>query len=267
MNISLYKATLRMNLSSTLSYGIGTILYLWILIWAYPYVSSPAMNKILDSMPQSVLKAFGAEGGVQNLGVFLAEKFYGLILLLILAIFTISVATKLVSGLADRGSLAYLLATPVSRTRLAITQIGVTLTTLWSVCLLAVVGGIAGAAWFAPHNPLDSARFIQMNLMVALLFSVIAAYSFVFSCIFDNERRARAASTVITLIFYVLDLLAKLTDKVAWLKHFSVFALYSPANILRGKGAVTWSAIGLAAATVLVFILAVAIFRRRQYSF
>lgn len=52
----------------------------------------------------------------------LAGEFYGLFYVIILAIYTVCAGTKLMAHLIDNGSTAHLLATPVSRTKIAVTQ-------------------------------------------------------------------------------------------------------------------------------------------------
>lgn len=265
MNGWLFKSLLRTHAQTMISYGVGVVFYLWVIIWVFPSIAASAgLDQVLQSMPASLLAAFGIQGGIHHLGDFMASEFYGLIYLLIMAVYAISTATKLVARLVDKGSMAYLLATPVSRVKVTMTN-GVTLLFgLLVISLFSTVGGIAGSHWFIAHPDLNTGTFLQMNLVGFLLFAVIAAYSFFFSCIFNDEKRALGASALLTLVFYALDMVGKLSSQVGWMKHLSVFETFQPQSILHGDVHVLPIALGLAASVVIIFGLSVYVFRRRE---
>ncbi|MGZ4107087.1 MAG: ABC transporter permease subunit, partial [Tumebacillaceae bacterium] len=90
MNFALFRAMLKSHGQSMFSYGIGSVLYQWLLIWVYPSIAqSSAMNDVLKQMPESLQRAFGFQGGIQQLSDYLASEYYGLLFLIILMAYSI----------------------------------------------------------------------------------------------------------------------------------------------------------------------------------
>ena len=265
MNAALLRCMLKTNAQTIFSYAIGMVFYLWMLLWVYPSIaSSSALNTVLKAMPQSMLRLFGMQAGMQQLGDYLAGEFYGLIFIIIMAVYTLATASKLMARLVDRGPMAYLLASPVSRVRIACTQAIVLLVGLFTIGAFTTIGGLIGAAWIVKNAHLDTGRFVQLNLIGCLLFAVIAGYSFLCSCAVNDEKKALGTSAVLTLVLYGLNMVGKLSDKVAWMKDLSLFTTFDPQGILHAHVHVLGTALGLAASAVILFAAGVLVFRGRE---
>ncbi len=203
---------LKSNLRTVLGYGCGIVFYELIFIWIYPSIAkSAALNTLLKSLPQGWVNLVGYQSGVTNVSDFLAGEFYGLIYIIIMAIFTVTTATKLVAHL----------------------------------------------------NPL---HFIELNVVGALLVLVIGSYSFIFSCLAKDERTALRASVILTLAFYLLNTVAKLSHMFSWLNHVTIFAAFNAQNLIHGSGDFSAIASGLAGASIACFAIAIVGFRKRQMS-
>jgi ABC-2 type transport system permease protein len=265
MNGALFGAMVKSQARSWASYGFGMVIYLWLFIGIYPsFAGSQALNKLLQTLPAGLLRVLGYTAGATHLSTFLGGEFYSLLYLIIMAIFVMFAATKLMAHLIDNGSMAYLLATPVSRVKVAVTQAAVLLSGVWAIALASTVGGLIGAHWFVHHSGIATGAFVRMNAVGALLFSVVAGYAFVMSCLARDERSALGFSALFTLLFYVLHTVADLTPHFAWLNHLSLFTAFNPQNLMQGHGQFALDAVGLAAAAVVLFGIAVAGFARRQ---
>ena len=72
-------------------------------------------------------------------------------------------------------------------------------------------------------NNLNKELFLKINVVGGLIFLVVSAYSFFFSCICNDERKALSYSASLTILFFVLDMVGKLSDKLEWMKtyHYS----------------------------------------------
>lgn len=124
--MALYKAMFKSTGRAILVNGLGIIIYEWLIAWVYPSISNnKPINDLLKQMPPAMLKAFGLEKGVQSFSDYMAAEFFNLIWLILMAIFTVSLAMKLVSQMVDRGSMAFLLASPLSRGKIILTQTAV----------------------------------------------------------------------------------------------------------------------------------------------
>lgn len=267
MNGVLYGNVLKANAKAISSYAFGMLFYLWLFIWIYPsFAGSQALNSLFQQMPKGMMKVLGYTTGITHISDFLGGEFYSLLYLIILAIYSIFVATKLVAHLIENGSMAYLLATPVSRTRVAFTQAAVLVSGVLLIGLVSTVGVLLGVHWFVHNSGLNAGYFIQMNLVGAMLFCVVAGYSFLFSCLAKDERTALGLSTFVTLIFYVLNMVGDLSHKFAWVSHLSLFAAFVPQNLIHGTGHFLLETLSLAAAAIVLFAIAIFGFRSRQLS-
>ncbi len=265
MSSTLFKWMFRANLKTVFNYTIGMVLYMWLIIYVYPAVSSSsALNNYVQSLPSPMQRAVGMEGGIHQLGDILAGDYYGLIYLIILAIFTIGTATKLMANMVDRGSMACLLSTPKSRAQIALTQAAVLVSGLFTICLVTTFGGLAGSVWFIKDTSLISASFLSVNWIGFLLFAVIGSYCFFFSCLFNNEKRAIGVSAGVTFVFFALNMAGKLSNNLAWMKNISLFTAFDTQSIFHGDVSIVRLSIGLAAAALIIFICAILVFRERD---
>lgn len=265
MNAALFKTMFKANAKSIFSYAFGTMLYLWLVIWIYPSMAdTKGIQDIMKQMPEGMLKAFNISASFNSLGAFIANEFYGLLFIIILAIFSIVTGTKLIARLVDRGSMAYLLSTPNSRVKIAITQMTQLITGLVLILLFATGGGLLGVAIFINQPDLHVARYIQMNVIGLLLFFVISGYTFFFSCLFNDEKRALSCSTIVTLLFYILNMVGKISNDLAWMKHISIFSLYQPQDIIYGSAHVMAISTGLFVGGAFLYVIAILTFRSRD---
>ncbi len=158
-----------------------------------------ALRRLTKAYPgrrgiSGLLKVLGYSLGVTHLSGFLAGEFYSLVYLVILAIYAVFTGTKLMAHLVDNGFMGCLLATPVSRRRVACTQ---ALVLLSGVCLIAAAttaGGLLGAHRFAPRARIAAGPFVEMNLVGMLVFTVVAAYSYPPHCLILGCAAAVLAS-------------------------------------------------------------------------
>ena len=124
MNRTLFAKELRANLfvsaiiAAVLAMYIGTIVAMY----------DPKLGKSLDAMMQSMpelFAAFGMSMQATTLLEFMLNYLYGFLLTIFILVLILVMANKLMVRYLDRGAMAYLLATPNSRTRIACTMIGV----------------------------------------------------------------------------------------------------------------------------------------------
>lgn len=266
MSGALYKQMMRVNLRGFLNYAAGSAFYILLMFWLYPGIAknTRALDDIVSTMPDGVGRAFGLSG-FGSADAFISGEYYGLILVLILAIVSVQLSTQLMARLIDRGSMAYLLSTPTTRVRVATTQACVLVSGLLIILGATTLAGFAGKAWMlGDHYAFDGGRFALLNAAAFLMFFAVAGIAFLVSAASNDEKKALGLSGTIVFGFYSLDLLGKLSDSIDWMRDLSIFSLYRPSDIVGGGdfpalGFALLAAIGLAA-----FGVAVAVFKRRD---
>jgi ABC-2 type transport system permease protein len=251
MNMPLFKQMLQTNMKGISNYAFGSAFYILLMFWLYPGMAenTDALNELLKSMPEGVVNAFNIQGGFGSMEAFISGEYYGLILPILLSIFSLMVSTALLARLVDQGSMAYLLSTPTTRRHVATTQAAVLAVGLLLIMVITTASGFLGNAWFIGDKfEFDGSRFMRLNLVAWMLFTAVGGISFFISAIANDEKKALGASGAIVFGMFGLDMIAKVSDSVEWLKYISVFSLYRPGEIAAGGGS------PVVASTVLLFI-------------
>lgn len=267
MNLALYKEMLRVNLKGIMNYASGSAFYILFMIWLYPGLagSTKAIDDLVQAMPEGVGNAFGLNNGFASAEAFISGEYYGLILVLILSIVCVQMSTQLMARLVDRGSMAYLLATPTTRRKVAFTQALVLATSLFIIMAVTTLAGFLGKIWFLDGDyPFNSGRFLQLNTVAFLLFFAVGGLSFLVSSVSNDEKKALGISGAITFGFFTLDLLGKISAKLDGLRYLTVFTFYQPGNIINGTVDVTQVSICLLLIGLVAFALGIELFRRRD---
>jgi len=82
--------------------------------------------------------------------------------------------------------------------------------------------------------------------------------------LFNDEKRALSVSGGITVLFFMISLVSKISDKLDWLQAFTLFTAYQPDDIARGTVDVLPVALCLLLAGLLFFALSILVFKKRD---
>lgn len=260
--MSLYKRMLHLHAMSIVGFTAVSVLYMILIIWIFPTFADKmdVMNELISGMPAGFIQAFGLEAGMGNLGEFLSSKYYDMIFIIILSIYSIMITNQLISQFIDRGSMAYLLATPYSRIKIALIQFSVFLTGLLIIMFVTTVIGIwAQTVIVTSDNQMDVQTFLEVNVMGTLLFFALGSLNFLLSCLLNDEKKALGAASLVVFLMYGFDIIAKLTEKLSWLEYATLFSFFQASDILRSGSAPVYSyfwliVIGLAALSMSLWI-------------
>lgn len=218
-----------------------------------------------ESLPEAMKNAFGMNAGMNDLTGFLASGFYGATFVMFLMIYCVIVTNQLIAHLVDRGSMAYLLSTPVSRRRIALTQASVLIVNLIVIVLLMTIVGLILSPSLVEGAELNTSAFLRINLMGFLVFFVISGYSFLFSCLLNEVKRTLAASGLLSVLFYGIQMVANMGgEEVGWLRNFTVLTTFQPVRIAEGTYDVVTIALLLGLSGAALYGIAIWIFSRRD---
>lgn len=229
------------------------------------YLYNPENTGLMDSMAKAMpgmMKALGMVSGTGTLIGFLAAYLYGLIILMFPVIFIIILANKLVAGYVDRGSMAYLLATPNKRVKIAMTQA----LCLWvSSAILIAYATVAIIVESAILHPglLDISKLILMNVVIYVLHLAISGICFFASCISNDTRRSFTIGAGIPIAFYLVQMIANMGGKLADLKYFTLLTLFNASDIIAGKSAAV-PIIVLALVAIVLYSISIFIFSKKD---
>ena len=256
MNRTLFAKELRANLFVSLIIAAVLAMYIGVIVSMY----DPELGESLDAMMQSMPEMFAAFGmSVQ------ATTLIDFLLTIFILVLILIVANKLMVRYLDRGAMAYLLATPNSRTRIALTMVGVMVTIL--VALMAVVTSLeAGFAEALFPGELDMQALMQVNAGLLALWLAMAGLCFLSACLFSNATAALWVGGGLNILFFLMQMVSQVGDKFEFLKNVNPLTLFDYYGLAAGDASAVGGAIALTVGAVALFAVAVAAFDRRDLS-
>lgn len=173
-------------------------------------------------------------GDISSLIAFIANQFYGMFAIIFPMVYLIITGNKLIAGQVDKGSMAYNLSTPTTRTQITLTSALYLAGSLAIMFGLIVVLGVCVAAIVQP-DVLNYADFLMLSFGCFLLQFAISGIIFFSSCLFNNSGKSLAVGAGIPLAFFALKMVSGMSDKLEFLKYFSINTLFDTNAIIDGK--------------------------------
>lgn len=264
MNKTLFAKELRSNLFVSALIAAVLALYIGMVVAMY----DPKLGESLETMKQSmptVFAVFGMSSPATTLLDFLLTYLYGFLLTAYILVLILVTTYRLMVRYLDRGAMAYLLATPTSRTRIALTMAGVMIAVLvgFSVLVTALEWGFAEALF---PGDLDVQALLQVNAGLLALWLAVAGLCFLSACLFSNSSAALWTGGGLCILFFLMQMISQVGDKFEFLKNINPLTLFDYHGLGAGDASAVGGAIALAASAVVLFAAAVAVFGRRDLS-
>ena len=265
MNFTVLRKNLSDRWAGTLIYALGILGYILMISAVYPTFKKTLAQKadLMKNYPKGLLQLFGVKNiNAASFNNYMTIELIGFIWIIIMAAFVIAWTRAMISGEIRDGTMELLLAQPVERWKVLVSEGVGLLAGIVTLTVVTVVGTFAfGSAFGAKVSYAGFAAFLPLGICVAL---AIAGYSLLFSALLDDPRRAVMASTGLTLFFYVLhfvSLYSKVVEKIDW---FGVFHWYNPLPVLDGATVPVKSVLILLAFAAVGFGAAMVIFQRKD---
>lgn len=236
LNRSLYRAMVKLQGKKALNYAIGLTLYNLLLIGVYPSISqSTAVTELSVNLPNSVKHIFGiaSSSGLDCFESYVSTQCFGRVWILVMGIYTITMADELIAKLVDQGAMAYLLSSPVGRLEVLTTQAAVLASGLALLTSLTVLGICGEMIVF--NIPFAGWSYFHLGVLNFALFLTVGSYSLLFSTLFNNEGQAILTASSLTFLGYALDVISGLNDQFSWLQKLTIFGLVRPQKVLEGE--------------------------------
>lgn len=221
------------------------------------------MQGLLEAFPPSVIEAFGFDFSGNTLIEFISSYLYGMLLLLLPMVFEIVVANRLLARYVDRGSMAYLLATPNRRRKIALTQ-ALFLFAVVTLLLLLNTGILYLACEWTQPGQLEVAAFFKLNLGLWLLHLAVSGICFFTSALFNDTRYSLGWGAGFAIGFYLLQMLANMGGKLDKLKYATIFTLFDANAIVSGADGTFWPLFALGAIALVLYAGGCLVFAKRD---
>lgn len=217
---------------------------------------------MVESMPQ-LMAAFGMTAVTNTLAGFLANYLYGFLVIVFPLVFAVLLCNKLVARHVDRGSMAWLLAAPNSRGKIAATQVVTVVLSMliMTIYVTALAVAVAGAIY---PGELDVPGYLRLNVGLFCLLMAMSGIAFLASCVFNESKNALAIGAGLPVLFLLVQMLSNLGGKAENLKYATLLTLFDTNGLLSGEGSAWVGAAVLAALAAVLFAAGIVVFRKRN---
>ncbi len=262
MSWPLFKSNIKTNRTIWIIITLIFIFYFSTIGSVYDPQGSQELDDMMKIMPKELVDAFGFNTIGNTLLTMLASFMYGILLFLFPLIISIVVNHRLLARHIDRGSMAYLLATPNSRKKVAFTQALFSLTSITAFFVLITIFGILICEGMFPGE-LEIGKFIFLNFYALLMYFAIGGIGFFASCIATESKHSLGLGIGIPVGFLVLQMMGN-SIKSSWIGNLSMYALFDPNKLVEGDSFIYIGMIAFILIAATLYTVGIAIFNKRD---
>ena len=237
--------------------------YAGLIMGIYPSIAAIVeIRDLFERLPEAFRVMF-APGGldITTPEGFVAAEFFSIIGPLLFFAYTIGIAGSATAGEEERGTIDLLMSLPIPRWRVVLEKY-VTVVVGTVILGAALLAGIAGGA-FAGGIDLDYngvAAIVASAVLLGLLFGALALFV---GAVTGRRTFSIGVAFGLAIASYLVYSLSELVDLIKPLRPLSPFTYYIGGNPLA-NGLNTVDVGILAGATLVLVVLAVVAFRRRD---
>lgn len=262
MNAALFKREMKVSLRLLLILAAVITLYVSVIISMY----DPALMAMLDGfvkiMPQ-LMAAVGMTAGATSLTGFMVSYLYGFVLLIFPMVFCILRGNGLIAKYVDHGSMVALVAAPIKRRAIALTQAAVLISGIVALLVYTTAVQLICVALRFPEE-LAVGTLLKLNGGLLCLQLFIGGLCFLSSCIFSDARYSLGFGAGVPALMFVLQMLGNMGGVAEKAKYFTFFSLFNPSGIAAGAGGALAGSLLLLAGAVGLYALAVTVFCQKD---
>ncbi len=238
-NLGLVQRAIRETYASTIMLAGVLFTISGLLAYALPRVQAKFMSgrgipPPIRAFRDAMLGTDSSLGSVGDIAFSIALSHP--IVIALLAAHAIIVTTRILAAEVERGTVDVLLALPVTRIQLFVSE-----TFAWILTALVVLGAVYAGSYFGSRYILPEYRpdFGNMLLVIAnlaLVYAVIGASGLLAGVTTDRRTRAVLFVVLMTVFSVLVNFLYTLDPSLAFTKHLRVFSIleyYKPVSMLR----------------------------------
>lgn len=245
-----------------LAWAVGAILMVWLVLVFYPSFSEgDALKDLAESLPPSLQPLIGDPANLKTVGGYIDAQVMQLRIPMITIVMAIIFGIGLSAADEERGTLATLLAQPVSRTRVFLEKYLALVVSVLLVHVGVLVGIIGTLAMI--NESYSFSLLLQAVFSCFVLTMVFGTLAFAIGFFTGKRGLATAIASVAAFGSLLVDSLAPsvatLQDVEKWLPYYYYT---NPSTVLHG---IDWTAIAFHLLWIgIALLLGWAIFRHRD---
>ncbi|MGL6198021.1 MAG: ABC transporter permease subunit [Lachnospiraceae bacterium] len=262
INTTLFRKELKSNWIMFIIF-IGIIaMYSVMVVMMFEPEMSESLQTLADSMPE-IFAAFGMSVVGTTLLEFITGYLYGMILVLLPAVFIMLLCGRLVARYVSGGSMAYLLAAPVKRKHIVTSQAVFLLVSLLAMAIL-VIGLIWGPAEIIFPGELELEGFFRINVGMVGAWIFIGGICFLVSCIFNDSKQVSAVNAGIIIYSYLMQMISQVGDKFEALKYATPLTLFNAQGLAASENGAWVGTVVLYGVGIVFMIVGIRVFSKRN---
>lgn len=264
MNSTLFAKEARANLFVFIIIAAVLFLYLAVVVSMYDPQLGESLDMMMASMPE-LFAAFGMASQATTLLGFMLNYLYGFLLTILPFVLILIMVNKLVVRSLDRATMSYLLATPNSRVRIALTLAGVLVVALIVLAALTMAAEVVCAEFMFPGD-LDIEGLLRANVGMLCLWLFFGGLCFLSACTFSNANAALWAGGSACIAFFLMQMMSTVSDNLEFLEKVNPLTLFDYYGLAAGETAAYGGAAALLILGIGLFAAAIAVFNKRNLS-
>lgn len=201
-------------------------------------------------------------GDITTLIAFIANQYFGNFALIFAMIYSVIIGNKLIADQVDKGSMAFHLSSPITRTQYTFTSI------IFSISSLVVMFGLIfvvgyGVSELVQPGELPVEKFFILTLGSLILNLAISGINFFASCLFNRSSHSLALGAGITVFFFATNMLSGMSDSLEILKNVTLITLYD-SNAIIQSGSYGVQLIILVGLALVLYLIGILVFKRKD---
>jgi ABC-2 type transport system permease protein len=259
VSLPLLRTNIKSNYIIWLIFIAILLMYFTIIVSMFDPVTIEGMDALLEALPPAMIDALNFKMADNTLLGFIAGYYYGFLILLFPLIYTVLMADRMIARYVDNGSMAFLLSTPNTRSKIALTQGVFLISSLIVLLAFLTLIGIVFTQLLFPGE-LDVGGFLLLNLGAVFLYFALSGVGFFASCLFNERKHSLALGGGLPVLFFLIHSLSNVGEEISFLKYFTLMSLFDTTEIIT-KGS------GVLPAFAALFILGIVLYAAGVYVF
>ena len=264
MNLTLFAHELRSNAALFGIFFCVLTMYIGVVTGMFDPSLGDSLNALAASMPE-LFAAFGMGSQATTLADFMMNYLYGFLLTVIPFVLILMLVNRMVVQRIERGTMACLLATPVSRLRIAASMVGALVAMLLAMLALTAAAGLVFAELFFPGE-LDVARLMQAHAGLLGLWLFLAGICTLSACALPAGGPALWVGGGIGVGLFLLQMGGQIGGAPEILSDVNPLNLYDPFALASGETSAIAGAVALGVCGIVLLVAAIVTFTRRNLS-
>lgn len=192
--------------------------------------------------------------------------FYGMMATIIPTIYIIITGNKLLANQVDSGSMAYILSTPIRRSKVVLTQAVFFISTLVVMFTITTILNVITGVVINDNISLQAV--IELNVGALLVSIALSGICFMFSGIFNLSKNASSAGGLVCIVFMMCNLLAFFANygvkALEFFKYMTIVTLFDITAVMSGADTWIWKYGVLALIGVVTYTIGSVVFCKKD---